>query len=236
MGLYAITWFAFQMAQPLPNSPSLSVKEGQDLREVNQHIVQIFTEVNLPIPQNEILRLEVPNPEKIATIIYDQLRERKVDAYIFTAKEYVELRIYDIQQLRYRLRFAKEEEMAPILNTSDKESVKLSIVFCNVGDKDVNRILSLSKPITIAIQPNRPFSLRIAEKAALNWHEILVDVRFEDKPRWDTLPRYSGVLTNTPVTPLSTFVYSLYPSGYQPSDDSEKYKVGFLISLKGEGV
>lgn len=222
--MYCATFLPVYILENNFNPDKTVQKVGQSPSTVDNYVEEIFYSFNLPIPQQQNLTLEIDNPQKIAEKLHQKFSENNLEVYLSKGEQQVELRIYDITSLRYRIRFVDEEKQQIIPRLKDPEKVKLAIVFSDVGESDITRIIKIDAPINIAIKPYAPFAMRIAKQAAHHWHEVLMDVREIESPTWDVLPFYSGILTHQLLAPPSSFIVQLFPSSFFPLEDSDNLK------------
>jgi hypothetical protein len=224
VAIYVISWLPTQIL--LNKSQQEVIKKlGQDPDVVDKHIKSAFNKMQLPIPKTNTLTIESPDPDKISQLLYKDLIESGVEAYVSHSDQQSQMRIYDVNQLRYRIQFVPEST-EQIIADLDSNKVKLAIVFSNVGDSDIQKIIDISEPISVAIKPYTPFALRIAKKAALHWHEVLMDLREIENPEWDVLPFYSAILTHQLYAPPSKYILQLFPSNYIPTEQNKGLRSG----------
>lgn len=120
----------------------------------------------------------------------------------------VELRAYHGPRLRQQLLLVPDLPEPPSFGYG-KQHLKrpmLALIVTGLGDAADQQAISAKVPITVAIQPFTPFSLRNARLAAINGHEVLVDLPTGMAPAdgQSAIPHASGIWVNsTPVRALS---------------------------------
>ncbi len=224
--IYLISWLPIQLLLD-ENQNKKIVKVGQTPQVVDKYIQQSFNKLRIPLPNNQAFTIETINPKETSQGLHQDLINSGVEAYVSHGEQQSEMRIYDVKQLRYRIQFVLESDV-PVTTNIDREQVKLAIVFSNIGDSDIQNIIKITEPISVAIKPYTPFALRVANKAALNWHEVLIDLREIETPEWDVLPFYSGILTHQLLAPPSNHIIQLFPSTYVPSDQNKSLRSGIM--------
>jgi hypothetical protein len=235
IGLYAATWIPVKLLRIDFVQEYEAEKIGPSSSLVKIHIDELFLNNNLQIPNGLKMTVEVIEPDNIAQLLLDDLNSNNIEAYISKGDEHTELRIYDVSELRYRVRFVKKSKQFRIAAQNDSDLVKIAIVFSDIGQSSITNITSIKEPVTLAIKPYSPFAMRIAQQAALQWHEVIMDVREIEEPNWNVIPYYSGILTNQQVYPPSKYITQLFPSAYYPTDAGRNIKsgiIGFGISAR----
>lgn len=137
---------------------------------------------------------------------------RAVDIELYAAPlegDEVEVRVYAGKRLARRLLLRASQ--AALLPAPDvptlRERPLVAVVVTDLGDQPPGDLLTLDVPLTLAITPFSPYSLRLAEDARLTWHEVLVDLEGAEPPEAQlrAVPGASGVLREDPAEALPAF-------------------------------
>jgi hypothetical protein len=120
----------------------------------------------------------------------------------------VELRAYHGPDLRHQLLLIPDLPDPPTFSKGVKDPNRplLAIIVTGLGEAAAASIIDQPVPVTVAIKPFTPFSLRIARRAAASWHEVIVDLPNGMAPSeaQHAVPHATGIWVNgAPVTPLA---------------------------------
>ncbi len=148
------------------------------------------------------------DPDEIATRLRSFADEEKVEVYASLVDGLdVELRAYHGPRLRQQLLLVPDLPEPPEFGYGKKRLKRpmLALVVTGLGESEATHVIKANVPITVAIQPFSPFSLRNARMAASRWHEVLVDLPLDMdiSEGQSAIPHASGVwVDGTPVRAL----------------------------------
>lgn len=126
-----------------------------------------------------------------------------------------EIRAYAGPALRQQLLLIPSlpKETRPPRVSTLRERPLIALIVAGLGAKRAPWLTAQTMPLTVAVRPYQPFSLRQARGAAQSWHEVLVDVRAHPESLrgsdalgkiMDAIPFCTGILSDTsPRVPLS---------------------------------
>jgi hypothetical protein len=123
------------------------------------------------------------NPIKTAKLLKSMLDEDDVETYLSVLDGFdAAIRIYAGAHLTHHLLFSPPP---PLIETGYperplRERPQLAIIIGLLGERDLNSVTQHSMPLSIGICPFQPFSMRLAEASAQNYHEVLSDLRCDD--------------------------------------------------------
>lgn len=110
-----------------------------------------------------------------------------------------------------------------------REQPQIAIIIGQLGKRDLNQVTEHPLPLSIGVCPFQPFSMRIAEKSAQHYHEILSDLRCDysdDHSGVMAIPYLSGVIHNqSPVhhLDLPNPIYIKPADGSSPPSDNQMH-------------
>ena len=123
-------------------------------------------------------------PLQIANEFQSLLNELNIEAYTLNIDGIdSEIRIYNGHLLTHRLLFTPTIDISgwtKKTNTTKRERALVSIIISGLGSRDILRLSRFELPLTLAIHPYEPFSLRIAQDAGVHYQEVLIDLRNEE--------------------------------------------------------
>ena len=142
------------------------------------------------------------DPISIATQFQDLLEEEEIESYLSILDGFdAAIRIYAGATLTHHLLFSPPTP--PIEKGFPKRTLReqpqIAIIIGQLGKRDLNQVTEHPLPLSIGICPFQAFSMRLAENAAQNYHEILSDLRCDysdDHSGVMAIPYSSGVIHN----------------------------------------
>ncbi len=207
--IYGLVIFTVGMINPKPNAP-IAVKRGQQREYVLSELKEAFSHFKLELPSRPESTIDIEEREIITIEILKTLQKKDIEAYRLVEGEEISLHIYDQKEKIFLIHFSttSKTKKAPIVSVSKdiKQTHAIAIVLAGIGDKDIRKLTAIKQPLNFAISPYQPFSLRNAQQAAHNWHEILIDQRNLETESWNSLPFYSGVLVAKSASPPSAYI------------------------------
>ncbi len=236
MMLFAI--IAWQ-APTLISGYLLTTKIPQDTAQPQAalDIESLLEELDIPSPQNEDNYKNVRyatfvdiDPETIAKRIQRRLRAQNIESYVLSVDGLdADLYIYQNEVLTHRYLFIKSlKRNITVSDTLENIDLpQIAIVIGGLGEQKIPLLLRHTQPLNLAIKPAKPFSLPLAEEAALHWHEVLVDARNQNHRLIPfSLPFASGILSKKKRAKLPPFFINLFPS------TGELYKTPHYLPLQ----
>lgn len=248
--LFIIGWFSPYFVVFLfnaePQTESTKVPENQ----TNSSIVEnLLEELGIPaamkILNDVTYAVYIGNePKKAAKRLRTKLLESNIEAYTIDIDGIdSEVRIYGTKNLTYNLLFT------PILPSNPKPPKQkqkrlrpqIAIIIGGLGKENHHQIVAHPYPLTIGIVPHTPYALLLAEGAALNNHEVMVDIR-QNKVQYNkssaAVPFQSGVITENRVnkSSLPDFAVNVYHSDGAPSRGSHNLAAQYRPKYSAENL
>lgn len=128
-----------------------------------------------------------------------------------------EVRVYDGAVLLRRMVLRPTQTAllpAPDMPTL-REQPLLGVVIAGLGHRPAGDLLEMGLPLTLAVKPFTPHSLRIAEDARLRWHEVLVELEASEAAadtQLQAVPGAAGALWTAAQQRLPTFDAATLPT------------------------
>jgi hypothetical protein len=169
---------------------------------------------------------QMENPQIDAKEMQGALRKLNIETYVMNMDGLdAELRVYSGEKLKLRYLFTPplpETIEAPKESKAYKSPI-VAIIIAGLGSRDRWKYTRHPLPLTLAVEPHLPFSLRVAEDGAKHWHEIQADLRsIEQKNHLATadIPHATGVLTNRRIRAekLPRGLINIFPSDGSAAD------------------
>ena len=191
---------------PDPNS-LIAKKRGQSREYVLSEVSSVLEHFELELPDRAEVKINLEERAIISLEILRTLQKKNIEAYRLVDAERISLHIYDQKEKILLLHFHSpsklQNKQVPFQSSGSTKNI--AVVIVGVGRRDISSLTQIKQPLTFAITPYQPFSLRTAQQAAHHWHEILIDQR-EMAPAWDSMPFYSGVLVEKASSPPSAHI------------------------------
>ena len=206
--IVAVIWLLPQVFKPYQPDAASSVPIPQEENEsLELATAEITSGLGRPLAKSvdngvayAVYQVEAPQAD--AKRLQNRLRGMDIETYVMNMDGLdAELRIYSGENLKLRYLFTPplpENIQAPEVDTTYKSPV-VAIIIAGLGSRDRWKYTRHPLPLTLAVKPHMPFSLRVAEDGAMHWHEIQADLRSIEKNKLlasTAIPHATGVLTN----------------------------------------